>query len=91
MYVLVHHIVSDPGRFWSSASDALGDLPAGLKVHQTLAAKDGTRATCIWEAPSVADVQNFLDPITAGMARNEYRESENREGIALPAMASASA
>ena len=83
MFVLVHHTISDPQRFWTLSQSA-GDPPDGLSLHQTLAAKDGTLATCLWEAASVDAVRSYLDPATEGMARNEYREAENREGVVFP-------
>ena len=84
MYVLVHHTVTDPKRFWATVADATPNLPANLKLHQTLTARDGTKATCLWEAESVEAVRTFLDPAFSGMSRNEYAEAENREGLAVP-------
>jgi len=36
------------------------------------------------EADSVEAVRGFLDPATAGMARNEYFEAPNKEGLCAP-------
>jgi hypothetical protein len=83
MFVLVHHTISNPRAFWA-LSESAGDLPEGLTLHQTLSAKDGTLATCLWEAESVDAVRSFLEPATDGMAKNEYREAENREGVVFP-------
>ena len=84
MYVLVHHNVTDPQRFWATVVDATPNLPSHLKLHQTLAARDGTKATCLWEAESVEAVRSFLEPAFGGTSRNEYAEAENREGLAMP-------
>jgi hypothetical protein len=84
MYVLVHHSVTDPANFWPTAEAAIPNLPPELQLHHTLAARDGTRATCLWEADSVAAVSDFLEPALGAYARNEYAEAENRDGIALP-------
>jgi hypothetical protein len=86
MYVLVHHTVHDPDRFWATAEATLPKLPAALRLHQTLSARDGTRATCLWEAASVEAVQDFLEPRLGAVSTNAYAEAENREGIALPTM-----
>ena len=84
MYVLVHHDVIEPQRFWAVAADSMPNLPEHLKLHQTLAARDGRKATCLWEAESVEAVRSFLEPAFGDVSRNEYAEAENREGIATP-------
>ncbi|MEX0894047.1 MAG: hypothetical protein WEB88_17895 [Gemmatimonadota bacterium] len=85
MYILVHHSVTDPNGFWDSAQQGLANMPAHLQLHHTLSAKDGSRATCLWEADSVDAVRDFLEPLLGANANNEYREAENRDGIAVPA------
>ncbi len=87
MYIVVNHEIDDPAGFWTLARSATANLPAGFKVHQTLSSPDGRRAVCVWEAASVEAVRDFLDPATAGMARNEYFESVNSEGTSMPALA----
>jgi hypothetical protein len=85
MFVLVHHNVTDAESFWHRNQQALEDLPSELTLHHCLAAQDGTRATCLWEAPSVDAVRSLLEPLHSGVAVNEYRIAENREGIGIPA------
>jgi hypothetical protein len=89
MYVVVNHQINDPARFWATAESATAGLPKGLNVIHTLAAPDGRRAVCVWEADSVEAVRNFLDPATAGTARNEYFQALNKEGIAIPTLSRA--
>lgn len=84
MYVLVHHTVTDPPRFWKTAEAAIPEIPAGLTLHHTLSGRDGAMATCLWEADSVQSVKDFLEPALGGFSSNEYSEAENRDGIALP-------
>jgi hypothetical protein len=84
MYVLIHHTIYDPDRFWSRVQEALPKLPPELHLHQTLSASDGTLASCLWEAPSIHAVSSFLEPVLAGTATNEYRGAEAREGITVP-------
>ncbi len=84
MYVLVHHTVHDPAQFWSTAQTAIPNIPPTMKLHHTLSARDGTRASCLWEADSIDAVRDFLEPALGAVSTNEYREAENREGIALP-------
>jgi hypothetical protein len=84
MYVLVHHDIQRPEEFWTRSQQALGSLPGHLALHHCLAAEDGTKATCLWEATSADAVRDYLEPLHAGVAANEYRAAENREGVAVP-------
>jgi len=89
MYVLVHHRITDPDRFWSTVQEATPAIPAELTLHHTIPARDGSVATCVWEASSVEAVRGFLEPALGDFSRNEYFVAENREGIALPTMLTA--
>jgi hypothetical protein len=84
MYILVHHTVTDPTDFWSTAQAALPNIPPGLTLHHTISARDGSRATCLWEAPSVDAVRAFLEPALGSSAKNDYSEAENRDGVVVP-------
>jgi len=86
MYVVVNHAISDTSKFWSLAQSVTAALPAGYKVIHTFPSPDGRKAVCVWEGPSVEAVRGFLDPATAGVARNEYFESPNKEGMAMPTL-----
>jgi hypothetical protein len=89
MYVVVNHAISDTSRFWAAAESVTSGLPAGLKVIHTFPSPDGRKAVCVWEAPSVDAVRSFLDPVTTGMARNDYFEAPNKEGMAMPTLTGA--
>ena len=89
MYVVVNHTISDPSRFWATAKSATSGLPDGLKLIHTFPSSDGRKAVCVWEGNSVESVRGFLDPATAGVARNDYFEAPNKEGISLPALTGA--
>jgi len=86
MYVVVNHEVTDVARFWSTAQSATANLPHGLKLVHTFPSMNGAKAVCVWEGESVDAVRTFLDPATAGMARNEYFQAPNKEGFALPSL-----
>jgi hypothetical protein len=86
MYILVHHRITNPDRFWTTVQDATPSIPPELTLHLTIPARDGSVATCLWEAASVAEVQGFVEPALGQVSRNEYYEAENREGVALPTM-----
>lgn len=83
MYVLVHHDIHDPHRFFAVAEEATPNLPPELTLHHTIPARDGSFATCLWEAESVEAVRSFLEPVLGDISSNRYSEAENREGIAM--------
>jgi hypothetical protein len=46
-YVIsVIHRISDPDAFWATASSAAKDIPAGIKLHQTVTSSDRLTAIC---------------------------------------------
>ncbi|MEX0966248.1 MAG: hypothetical protein WD077_03355 [Bacteroidia bacterium] len=60
MYILIYHKIHKPGEFWERARSSVADLPAHIKLHSILPNQDGTTATCLWEAPSIKDVRDFV-------------------------------
>ncbi len=82
MYILVQHSISDPATFWNAADPRT--LSPKAKLHHTFPTPDGTRATCIWEAGTLEELRNLLEPMVGRVSRNEYLPVENREGFAFP-------
>ena len=82
MFIMVQHIISEPVAFWNAADPTT--VSPKLKLHHTFPTPDGTRAVCIWEAASVDELRNGLEPVLGGISRNEYLQVENREGFARP-------
>ena len=82
MYVLVHHVISEPAAFWNAADPST--LSPDVKLHHSFPTPDGTRAACIWEAQSIERLQAILEPIIGRYSDNEYLTIENREGFARP-------
>ncbi|WP_152627234.1 hypothetical protein [Streptacidiphilus melanogenes] len=83
MLIGVTHTISDPEKFFAGARDVLGNLPKGLACHQVLPAVDGSHAHCLWEAASVDEVRDLIDPATVGIADNEYFEIDTGSAIGL--------
>ena len=82
MYIMVQHTISEPATFWNAADPRL--ISPELKLHHTFPTPDGTRAVCIWEANSVDELRDQLEPMLGRVSRNEYLPVENREGFARP-------
>jgi len=53
MFISVIHRISDPDAFWATAASAAKDIPADIKLHQTVTSNDRSTAICLWEAASV--------------------------------------
>ncbi len=85
MFVSVIHRISDPDRFFEMAGGTAGQLPSDLRLPQSISNADRSTTICLWEAPSVARVREFLEPLTAGICENEYAEVSVALSSGLPA------
>lgn len=65
MFVSVIHRISDPDRFFEMAGSAT--IPEDLRLPQVLSSGDRATTVCLWEAPSIERVRDFLEPLTAGI------------------------
>ena len=73
-FIVAIHDVSDADRLWGAASEATPQLPPDVTLHMTYPQHDGTRAVCLWEAPSVEGLRELLDGAVGDSARNEFFE-----------------
>jgi hypothetical protein len=84
MFITVIHRISDPDKFEEIANAAASKIPSHLKLHQYLTSEDRKTATCLWEAPSVQKVNEFLEPVLGHVSKNEYVPLKAEAGIGLP-------
>jgi hypothetical protein len=82
MFVSVIHRISDPDRFFEMARSVV--IPHDLRLPQTISTVDRSTTVCLWEAPSVQRVRDFLEPLLAGIASNEYAEVDPGVSLGLP-------
>ena len=87
MLIIAHHDISDPEGFWNAAKQVTSGLPANLKLHSVYPAMDGKTGTCIWEAATVEEVQQFLDQNAGKFAKNSCYEVNVQGSMNLPASA----
>jgi hypothetical protein len=66
---VVHHIHDPQG--WKRALEDYPEPPADFNLRSFVEASDGTRAFCLWEAPSQAALQEELDRTLGPAAVNE--------------------
>ena len=83
MLVIAHHHISDPEQFWAGAAEVTKNLPSNLKVLGIYPSMDGKTGTCLWEADSVADVQQFLDEHAGAYAKNYTYELNEQKAVGL--------
>ncbi len=91
MLIIAHHNVSKPEEFWGAAKEITKNLPANLKVHGVYPSTDTRSGTCLWEANSVQEVQQFLDKKTGQLAKNFCYEVNVKDSMGLPTIKLANA
>ncbi len=84
MLIIAHHIISDPEGFWAAAKEVTSNLPGSLKVHGVYPSTDGKTGTCVWEAGTVEEVQQFLDKNAGKFAKNFCYEVNVKGSMGLP-------
>ena len=85
MLVIAQHTkITDPEAFWAKAQSVVGATPAGTSVLSVFPSQDGKTGTCIWEAGSADQLQQFLDSASEGLATNFCYEVNETAAIGLP-------
>jgi hypothetical protein len=84
MYVVAKHRIRDVEVFFSVSQEAAEVAPAGVYGRQFCPSRDRSEAVCLWEADSVAAVENYLNELIGGAAENEYFEVGAEHAIGLP-------
>jgi len=84
MYVVARHRITDAERFFSVAAAAAEDAPAGVYGRQFCPSQDLTEAVCLWEADSLASVEEYLDSLIDGAAENVYFPVSVEHAIGIP-------
>ena len=82
MYIVANHSISNPDKFWTLAQSLA--IPAHIKLHCVFPSADGARGTCLWQAESIEVVKQFLDPMTNGIAKNDYMSVQAENAVGLP-------
>lgn len=84
MFVSVIHRISDPQKFGEMAASTADKLPPNLRLPQYITNEDHRTTVCLWEAPSVQSVKDFLEPISKGICVNEYSAVDAAASSGLP-------
>ncbi len=84
MLIIAHHVIQDPEKFWAAAQAITSVLPPHIKLHSVYPSMDMKTGTCIWEAPSVAEVQTFIDDNVGSISKNFCYELNQAASMGLP-------
>lgn len=89
MFIAIEHDIHDPRSFQKCAEDVF-PLPDGLHVHQFFPATDMSRAVCLYEAPSVDRLSEYLDGTLGDSSTQRYFPITTAHAIGLPESVEAS-
>lgn len=72
MYVVVQHQFKDRQTAFARGERLIKNegAPSGVRGLQFYPSRDGSGATCLWEAPSVAAVQEYVDGTLGDSSEN---------------------
>ena len=84
MYVVVQHEIKDQRVAFTRGERLIKnvDAPAGVVGLEFYPSRDGTAVTCLWEAPSVAAVQEYVDRVLGDSSANTCYEVNAEESFA---------
>lgn len=92
MYVVVLHRFNDSAVAFARGERLVKNegAPAGVQGLQFYPSRDGTAAACLWEAPSVQAVRDYVDATLGDASENECYEINPEQSFAVvPASISA--
>lgn len=92
MHVVVQHSIIDPEKFFSvDIRDVVSNAPPGVQGRLFCPSEDRSAGICVWEAPSLEAVRDYIDPATKGVSENTYFAVHEEYALGLPEAASAGA
>lgn len=83
MFIAIEHEIHDPAKFQECAEQVF-PLPEELRVHHFLPAEDLSRAACLYEAPSMEQLRNYLDSALGDASTQRYFPIAEAHAIGLP-------
>lgn len=83
MFISIEHEIHNPREFQKRAVTVF-PLPDDLQLHLFLPADDLSRATCLYEADSIARLSEYLDGKLGDASSQHYFRIAETEAIGLP-------
>ena len=84
MYVIVQHRIKNPETAFTRGERLMKSegAPAGVRNLQFYPSQDRSAVTCLWEAPSVAAVQGYVDSTLGSSSENLCYEVDSEHAFA---------
>jgi hypothetical protein len=84
MYVVVQHQIVKAETAFSRGVRLMTNAgaPAGVRVLQFYPSRDQASVMCLWESPSVAAVQKYVDDTLGDSSRNTSYEVDSDQAFA---------
>ena len=84
MFVVVQHRIKDPEAMFSRGENLVEDAPPGVRARQFYPSVDLSEATCLWDAPTVAAVKEYIEETLGDSSENSYFEVSTEQALGLP-------
>lgn len=84
MYVVAHHRIKNPQTAFPRGEKLIrGDgAPDGVRVLQFYPSLDASTVSCLWEAATVRDVQDYVDFVLGDASDNAFYEVDTEQAFA---------
>jgi hypothetical protein len=83
MFIAIYHEIHDQEQFKDKVNN-MAHPPESLRRHQFLTATDLTRAACLWEAPSVDLLRDYIDTSLEPASTQTYFPVNEKRAVGLP-------
>ena len=85
MYIVVNHTISSPEDFWAAAQKNLPNLPEGgvKRVLNVFPNQTLDKATCVWEADSIENLDRYLREIVGSASKETYFQINEAAAMGL--------
>lgn len=83
MLIAIRHDIHDASKFQERAEQVF-PLPHELRVLQFFPASDMSSAACLYEAPSVDHLSNYIDRALGNSSTQSYFAVNEEHAIGLP-------
>lgn len=83
MFIAIQHEIHDAEKFQHRAKEVF-PLPEHLKVHQFYPATDMKKAVCLYEAPSIDQLSEYLNGKLSDASTQHYFPVMTEHAMGLP-------
>lgn len=84
MKIGVIHEINDPETFNERGIAMMDEIPETMQNHQACMSTDGAAATCVWQAESLNELSEFIDPSLGDASEQQYFEINEEVSVGVP-------